>query len=202
MTREGTPSVLVACRECDGLHRRADLPKGGAACCCRCGSVLYRTPRLKGDHVLALILAALITLTIAHCFPIVALQVNGIPSSTTLFGCVLSLWREGSMVTAALVFATALLFPLLDLFSVLALLTVTWLTPRSVWRGRLSRFVTALRPWGMTEVFVLGVVVSLVKLSHLARVVPGVALWAFAATAVLLAVVASFDLRTLWEDGE
>lgn len=200
MTREPTAPVLVACRECDSLHRRADLPQGAVARCVRCGSVLYRTPRLTGDHVLALTLAAMITLAIAHSFPIVALQIDGIPSSSTLFGCVRSLWREGSLITAALVFATALLFPLLDLSSVLALLLVSRFAAGSPWRGRLSRFVTALRPWGMTEVFVLGVVVSLVKLSHLARVVPGVALWAFAATAVMLAVVGAFDLRSLWED--
>ena len=47
----------------------------------------------------------------------------------------------------------------------------------------------------MTEVFLLGVVVSLVKLSHLAEAVPGIGLWAFIVLAVLLTVVQSVDLH-------
>lgn len=191
---------LAACKDCDGLHQRVPLPPGGEARCLRCGSVLYRRPRLNSEHVLALTVAALITLAIAHAFPIVTVQVKGISSSSTLIGCVASLWREGSVFTALLVFATAFLCPLLDIVSVMVLIVTTRLAPSSNLRASLSRLVTALRPWGMTEVFVLGMLVSLIKLSHLARVVPGAALWAFIATAVMAAVIASFDLRQLWEE--
>ena len=45
----------------------------------------------------------------------------------------------------------------------------------------------------------LGVLVSLVKLAHLAGVVPGIALWSFAALMfVMTAVAAVFDPRDLW----
>jgi paraquat-inducible protein A len=50
----------------------------------------------------------------------------------------------------------------------------------------------------MIEVFMLAMLVAVVKLSSLARVVPGPAMWAFAALTVLFAVLASFDPRTLW----
>ena len=69
-------------------------------------------------------------------------------------------------------------------------------------RGRpapLWRLVQAFRPWGMIEVFMLGVLVALVKLSHLAHVLPGIALWAFAVLTVLMATILSFDPRTLWD---
>ena len=46
------------------------------------------------------------------------------------------------------------------------------------------------------------VLTALVKLSHLARVLPGIALWIFAALTVLLAVILSFDLRSLWSARE
>lgn len=191
---------LVACRECDSLHRRVDLKPGEAARCRRCGAVLCRRPRLRAEHLLALTLAALVTLAIAHGYPIVILQVNGISSSTTLVGSVASLWAEGHWTVALLVFATALAFPLLDALSVLGLLLACRPGPLARWRAPLSRFIQALRPWGMTEVFVLGVLVSVIKLSHMARVAPGPALWAFAASAVLLVVISSFDLRSLWSE--
>jgi paraquat-inducible protein A len=56
----------------------------------------------------------------------------------------------------------------------------------------------SLRPWGMVEVFLLGVLVAIVKLSAMARVIPGPALWAFVGLTVLLTVLVSFNPGALW----
>jgi paraquat-inducible protein A len=61
------------------------------------------------------------------------------------------------------------------------------------------RVLQAVRPWGMVEVFMLGVLVSMVKLANLAALVPGIALWSFGALMVLMAAAAAvFDPRELW----
>ncbi|WP_252181386.1 paraquat-inducible protein A [Azospirillum sp. B4] len=192
---------LVACPECDALHERRDLAPGTKARCVRCHAVLYRRSYLDLDHQLALVLAAILTYLIANCFPIVDLQIQGRSNSATLIGSVLSLWREGREIVAVLVFATTQLFPLVDMGALLALLLM-------IRRGRpapafapLLRFLQALRPWGMIEVFMLGIVVALVKLSNMSTVVPGIALWAFGLLTVLLAIILSMDLHTLWGAG-
>jgi paraquat-inducible protein A len=52
----------------------------------------------------------------------------------------------------------------------------------------------------MVEVFVLGVLVALVKLSHIGIVVPGLALWAFGGLIVVFAAAAtSFDTQAAWQ---
>jgi paraquat-inducible protein A len=51
----------------------------------------------------------------------------------------------------------------------------------------------------MIEVFLLGVLVAIVKLSSLAQVVAGPALWAFMGLTVLLTAVLSFNPRAFWE---
>jgi len=49
----------------------------------------------------------------------------------------------------------------------------------------------------------LGILVSLVKLAALATVVPGVALWSFAALLVLLTLLSSsISTRDLWQWSE
>jgi paraquat-inducible protein A len=64
---------------------------------------------------------------------------------------------------------------------------------------RILRIVQATRPWGMVEVFLLGVLVSLVKLAHVAVIHPGPALWAFGALMVTMASAAmTFDARAVW----
>ena len=51
----------------------------------------------------------------------------------------------------------------------------------------------------MIEVFLLGVLVAIVKLSSMATVIPGPALYAFMALTVLLTAVLSFNPRGFWE---
>jgi paraquat-inducible protein A len=51
----------------------------------------------------------------------------------------------------------------------------------------------------MIEVFMLGIIVSLVKLAHLASVIPGIGLWGFAALMLgSIAAAASYDPHDLW----
>jgi paraquat-inducible protein A len=54
-------------------------------------------------------------------------------------------------------------------------------------QNELFRALTLLRPWAMTEVFMLGALVALVKLSALAQVVPGIALFCYGSLMLTLA---------------
>lgn len=151
--------------------------------------------------MLALAVTALLLFVIANCFPIVDLRVQGLSSSATLWGSVNTLWGEGRQMMAVLVCATTQVFPLMDLLCMMALLhAVIRPGPRPRWFAPLLRFLQRLRPWGMVEVFMLGVVVSLVKLSGMARILPGTALWAFALLTVAMAFVLSFHPRQLWHE--
>jgi paraquat-inducible protein A len=62
------------------------------------------------------------------------------------------------------------------------------------------RILRSIQPWGMVEVFMLGIFVALVKLTHFARVIPGTALWCFGALMVLMtAAAATFNVRDVWD---
>jgi len=193
------PSQLIACHECDVLHHKVALPTMSTARCSRCNAVLYR--RLSGnlDRVLALTLAALITLVIANAFPIVELKSSGFTSQATLISAVAQLWDEDNQIVATIVFCSTLLFPLIELGALLWLYVPIRAGQRPRGFATILRTVIALRPWGMIEVFMLGVLVTLVKLSGVAQVIPEIALFAYGALSVLLAAVMAFDLRSLWD---
>jgi paraquat-inducible protein A len=190
---------LIACHECDLLQSEAALPRGGIAHCRRCGAELYRNRPDSINRALAFALAAIVLFAIANAFPIVGLKVSGNFVQTTLFGAASILYRDGMWPLAALVFVTTILMPLLEIFAIVYLLLPLWLNgvPR---RADLAfRVLRLAEPWGMTEVLILGILVALVKLAHIASVVPGVALWAFGgAMVVLAAMVAAFDPREIW----
>lgn len=192
------PDAIV-CDDCDAVYQRAPLREREVARCPRCGTEIDRHRGAQLHRLLPLTVASLILFAIAQLFPIVEIEVRGLRNQTTLTGAVIALTSEGRTLVALLVLATTLVFPLLQL------LTLAWLlVPLARQRqpngfAWLVRLMQSLRPWGMVEVFLLGVLVALVKLSGMATVLPGPALWAFMGLTVLLTAVLAFDPRGFWE---
>lgn len=190
---------LVACPECDGLQREAALEPGGCANCFRCGAELFRLKPRSIDHTLAFLLAAAVLFAFANAFPLMEMDARGLVSTTTLAGTVRALQKDGEPSVAGLVFATAILFPAVELAAMTYMLA--GLRLRVVPPGlRIAfRIVNAVRPWGMAEVFVLGSLIALVKLKDVAAVHPGIGLYATGAFVFLLAAAdAAYDPRAVW----
>lgn len=189
----------VACHDCDLLQRIPPVPAGGAARCPRCRALLSRSIDRSFERTTALGLAALILFVVANAFPFLTLEIQGRMSGTTIIGGTVTLWRQGSMGLAGLVFATTFIAPLLHislLLWVVAPLSVGRIPP---FGRRVMRWLTHIRPWSMAEVFMLGVLVSMVKLADMAAIVPGIALWAFAAMIPVLAgSMVTLDTDLTW----
>jgi paraquat-inducible protein A len=192
------PDAIV-CEGCDAVYQRQPLRRRQVARCARCGAELDRHAGEQAARVLPLTVASLILFAIANLFPIVEIQVQGLHSQTTLAGAVVALSTEGMSPVALLVLATTILFPLLQLCILFYLLVPMARERKPAGFGILVRILQMLRPWGMIEVFLLGVLVAIVKLSSLAQVVAGPALWAFMGLTVLLTAVLSFNPRAFWE---
>jgi paraquat-inducible protein A len=65
---------------------------------------------------------------------------------------------------------------------------------------RVFRLVQEVAPWGMMEVFMIGILVALVKLGHMATIIPGISVFSFGALIfVLAAAFMSLDLPLLWD---
>jgi len=194
---------LIACHECDLLHRIKPLPDGGVAQCIRCGAVLYRQKRDSLDRTLSLTIAALILFVVANTYPFLALKSAGLVQQTTLITGTKELYAHGMEVLALLVLFTTILAPLVHLIGmlyVLLALKLNWL-PRNL--PRVFRLVQRLQPWGMLEVFMLGILVSVVKLAKMAKIVPGIALYSFLVLIfVMAASSASLDPHLIWKRWE
>jgi paraquat-inducible protein A len=191
---------LVACHDCDLLQRLAALPAGATALCRRCGGVLRRRRRNSIERTLALTLAASVLFVVANAFPFLAFDMRGQVTQTTLLSGVFDLYRQGVPEIAALVGLTAVIAPLLQLSLLLYVLFPLQLG-RIPWQmARAFRLLRRIQPWSMMEVFLVGILVAVTKLVDMASVVPGLALWAFAALIVVLAAsMASLDEEAVWE---
>ena len=191
---------LVACHECDLLQREPELPQGGKALCSRCGATLYVRRRDTIDRTLALVLAAAVLFVIGNAFPVVTMEIQGQRTEALVWQGAWHLYKDGEPLVGGIVFLTAFVFPLVQIVGMLSILLPLrlGLTPRYLVPA--FRSVEESRPWSMVEVFMLGVLVSLVKLSHMATVVPGVGMWAFFALIIVLASATSvLDPREVWD---
>ncbi|MGA7817165.1 paraquat-inducible protein A [Caballeronia sp.] len=194
-----TRPEIIACKECDLLQLGAPVTPGSALRCHRCHAELRRGRSNGPKNALAFAFAAAVLLVISNVFPVVGLSVNGNLVQTTLAGSVRVLYTSETWPLAVLVGLTTILMPVLQTVAMLWLLLplhfgrVPWQAPAGFRLFQLSR------PWGMTEVLILGLLVALVKLAHIATVVPGTALWSFIILMLLLAAAsAAFDPREVW----
>ncbi|MES2499083.1 MAG: paraquat-inducible protein A [Pseudomonadota bacterium] len=190
---------LIACEHCDAVFHKLTLANGEIARCTRCGAEMDRNAQERRNHLLPLTIASLIMFFIANTFPIVEMELQGLHNQTTLIGAVLSLTTEGISLVALLVLATTILFPFMQMLILFYLLAPSSDSDHRPGFSLLIRLMQTLRPWGMVEVFMLGVLVALIKLSNMATIIPGIALWAFCLLTVMLTVIVSFNPRYLWQ---
>jgi len=191
---------LIACHDCDALYRKPRLPGRRTARCTRCGASLYASgsaPQL--ERVSAIAVAALVTFLIAQSFPIIELDANGITTQSSLFGALIVLWGENMQIVAVMVFCATILFPFIELSALVYVLLPVQRGVIPPGFNLVLRAIRLARPWGMLEVFMLGVLVTIVKMASLARVIPETALFAFGALTLMFTVVVAFDARMLWD---
>lgn len=154
---------------------------------------------LSLDHSTALYLAALILFLIANTFPFVALQYGDRSEQSLLVSGGLALQQAGMGGIGLLVLLTSVVFPFLTISGMLYLLLPLRCGYRPPCMAPVWRLVRALNPWSLVGVFMLGLLVSVVKLQDMATIVPGAAFYAFIGLLVVTsAATASFDAAVLW----
>lgn len=172
---------LIACHECDLLMRRPDIGEEQKACCPRCGYELVVHRSQMERRALALVLTALLLFVPANFLPIMKLNLLGQTSHDTVWTGVLGLYNTGMDGVALLVFLCSMVIPLIKLLCQLIVL-VCINTRRALGLGvMLYRLYHHLREWGMLEVYLMGILVSIVKLIELADLHLGIGLACFIA---------------------
>jgi paraquat-inducible protein A len=194
---------IVACGDCDLLHRLGEVPEGASARCGRCGGLLRRRPRNGLERTLALAMAAAILFVVAQSLPFLSFSMKGRVTQTNVMTGVLDLYRGGKGEIAALVGLTIVVAPMAQLALLLYVL-IPLRAGRVPWKLPLAfRLLRHAQSWSMMEVFLIGIAVAVTKLIGMAEIIPGIALWSFAALMFVLAgAMASFDPESMWERRE
>ncbi|HID4130177.1 TPA: membrane integrity-associated transporter subunit PqiA [Pluralibacter gergoviae] len=191
----------VLCPQCDMLVELPHLDHGHKASCPRCGTTLTTQWDEPRQRPTAYALAALFMLLLANLFPFVNMNVAGLSSEIELMQIPTILLSEdyASLGTFFLLFVQ--LVPAFCLIAILLLVNRVPL-PHAVQKF-LARWLFQLKAWGMTEIFMAGVLVSFVKLMAYGDIGVGSSFIPLCLFCLLqLRAFQCVDRRWLWNDIE
>ncbi len=190
----------IACHECDLIHDIPPMPDRASACCVRCGSVLFRSKANSIDRTLAWTIAGLVLYVVAVSFPFLAMKNGPISNETGLLTGIHQLYNQGIIPLATLVFLTCVLVPLIQMLGLLYIFVPLKMRARAKYAVPVFRLFRHVKPWSMMEIYMLGILVSIVKLGKMATIVPGLAVIAFGLLIfVLNFALSAVDSHMVWE---
>lgn len=199
MTRLLPLSRLCACGACDLLVVRPRPAVGETASCPRCGHRLLAPRPESPTRVFALVLTGLMLYPIAMFLPLMTLDSLGMTESASVFDSFRSLLANNYPDVALVVLATAIGFPVVKLLLLAAIVLPLGLGIPLPSTAPLLRWHLHLEEWGMDEVYFLGILVTVVKISSMARIEYDIGFWCFLGlTIISLCAAQSLDRDWCW----
>ena len=190
----------MACHGCDLLVNVAMLKHGESASCPRCGHFLTKKRDDANSRVLAYTVAGLILLILANSFSFLSFAASGLESVITLRQTPGAVWDYGMPEVAIMVAAFIIIIPAVVLVLLLLLCIPLERGTYRPWLAPVAKWIFLAQNWAMVEVFIIGVIVSLVKIAAMATVVLGISFWAYAGFSICFTLaVASLDRYQCWE---
>ena len=189
----------IACHECDLLNRVPELEPGQKASCPRCGFLLAVNRARALDIILAFSVTALLFLALASAFPFLEFSASGQEKTITLLQSVAVLITREFPDLAFVVFLLIVAIPAVLLLGITYVATAITLGKRLPFMRRVLRWVLHLLPWSMADIYLVGILVSFVKIVSLADVALGLSFWSYAMFTICIIVVSMYiDRRELW----
>ncbi|MFT6733424.1 MAG: paraquat-inducible protein A [Polaribacter sp.] len=176
---EGNHSKILECHECAlGVNIPA-LVCGQKARCPRCGFVLTSIHNNAIERILAFSVTALIFLFASLPFDFLSFRSNGLENKFSIISSFSILIENDYEVLAFLELLTIFAIPTILLISVIYLLIPL---RKGIYPNKghwVLKMIYKLLPWSMVEIFLIGTLVSLVKIIGIADVQLGPSFFAF-----------------------
>ncbi len=192
--------IRVSCHFCDALQEAPRLLEGDAAYCIRCGEMLYQNRPRSLARATSFSSAALIFLTLAHIFPSITVDSGGMRRELTLLEASEAISQAANPVIGLVVLLFTVVAPVTlmgGLLYVAAPLRFGIALPGAL---TMTRIFQLSEPWNMLEVFLVGILISLLKLGTVGEVHLGTGLWALAGFVFCTTwAMSGIDRLELWD---
>ena len=190
----------MECRGCGLFQHVPTLGPGEAAICRRCDTTLRQGHQNSLNRTLAYSVSAIMLFAVALQLPFMDVSAAGKTYQANLFTGPSELDVRGEWEISVVVLVTLVAMPALQFLLLVAVLVGLKFKHPPKFLPLLFGFLERVRPWSMIEVFLMGVFVAYTRLTAIATVAVGPAL--FALGGVMLCVIAAdveLDREAVWE---
>lgn len=192
-------SKQFACHECDLIVDIPVLRDAQKASCPRCGFVFTRFFSHARSKLFAFSTTSLIFLFLALTFPFLALTSRGNQKTVSFIQALQSMGEETYLSVVIFMLVTTVVIPALVLLGINYVLLSSKLENQLPYTKNILRLVFYMQPWNMTEIFLLGILISMVKITSLAHIQFGWSFFAFIFYIISMAMTRLFlDKYQIW----
>jgi paraquat-inducible protein A len=193
------PAPLIACHGCDLLLEKIEISPGKKLFCPRCNSPLYQKKIDSVTKVLAIAISGLLVYIPAVFFPLLTLDTAGMSQNGSIFDAFLSFYHQQYYFVAVILFLTSILFPLFKLSLLLSVALQLKLRMSSRSLPFLFRSAHYLDEWGMPDVYLIAIFVSVIKISSVASIQYNMGFFCFLFLVLMTrASVSALDPEIFW----
>jgi len=188
------------CPCCDLLVKKRPVNYHQKASCPRCNKTLAQPVKNSIEKTLALSLGALILYFPAILFPLMTLNLLGFSQQQSIFQSLVAVFQEGHVLVAIVIFITCIMVPFLQM-SILFYVSLALYKKIQLPLLQLSfRIYHAIKEWGMLEIYMLAILVSVIKLKSMAELSFNLGMVMFSVLLLLTLLSSVFlDEELFWE---
>ncbi|TAP32543.1 paraquat-inducible protein A [Alteromonas sp. KUL42] len=201
-----TKPLSLVCEQCHTQVSIPTLSHRQRAVCPVCGHTLISYRNNVNEKLLAYTSSAFIFLLLSLPFNFLTFRSSGQKHSINLPTGVLELINQDYLSLAIITSLATVLLPGIVIVGIFLLTLAQVKQRRPYYVHHLFVWVKALLPWSMAEIFLVGTLVSLIKITELADVTIGLSFYAFIGFASFTALcISQFDTTqySLWlREGE
>ena len=191
-----------ACHECDALVTIESIAEGQVAKCPRCSHGIVERKHDSINKTLAVSFAGLMFFIPAMFSPLMTMKLLSVESSASLFSAIIALWNSELFFVATSIFLFCFLTPLIKLSASFTICLGHKLNRHSEpWYKNLMLFYHHVDSWEMLEVFLIGILVSIIKLKDMADLSFNLGLLCFSGLMLcVLSLKITLDKQLIWDD--
>jgi len=189
----------IPCPGCDLLLTpTAPLP-GYSAHCPRCARQLHKWKVGSIEKTMALSLTGLLLYIPANFAPLLTFEILGIESRASLFKGTMSMFGQGQYGVGLMVTLCGFVFPFIVLALLFYVSSGLYFNRSFPWMPQALCLYHHLKEWAMSDVYLIGIFITIIKMRHMAAITSNVGFFCFIGVVLAtIAAQASLNHQAFW----
>ncbi len=161
---------IIICPRCENVLEKKELKQKEVAFCPVCNKRLYESTNCVKYRLFNFSIAMIVFFVLAMLLPIIHINIAGYEENLEIINSFIFLFSKGYVSLSLFVFFSVILFPFIFtvVLFMLSLLFISGFDKK--FAKNLLVIITVLKDWCFTDIFLIAVLVSVIKLLNVADV--------------------------------